>query len=281
MHGRFGYLQASSIHSRLQLAALYAATSSLLPEPASQQTGAETAMQLVRHSWSNQPLSAEEMQQLHSISNLGGHLAPALRLLTYDLEASSSQLQHLHVHNTATASSTGSSSVLSVPELDTDAAADYQQLESRPLPGAWGLSSRQLLTPLEEQHILHSGSRGINQSVQTPPRWLRDHGTTLLDVPPCPVSGVYTSKAESELAGLVVLPQPNAVAPAYPLSCSAGDGVPLRHEMHRELQASWEAHHTCPEATDIVPGAHDKILKLQVRVQWLPTSEDTVHDVIQ
>eukprot|EP00798_Chlamydomonas_sp_ICE-L_P025428 gene25428-11088_t len=46
VHPRFGHLAASSILSRLQLAALYSATSSLLPEPRSRMTGAQLAMRL-------------------------------------------------------------------------------------------------------------------------------------------------------------------------------------------------------------------------------------------
>ncbi len=46
VHGRFGHLLAPSVLARLQLAALYAACSSLLPEPASQLTGAQMAMEL-------------------------------------------------------------------------------------------------------------------------------------------------------------------------------------------------------------------------------------------
>ena len=95
VHGRFVYLTASCTTSQLQLAALYAASSTLLPEPRSQLTGAATAMQLVRHSWTNELLSTEQQQHLQDISTLGGFLAPALKLLCHDLAASSSQLQHL------------------------------------------------------------------------------------------------------------------------------------------------------------------------------------------
>jgi hypothetical protein len=46
VHERFGYLKAPSVKARLQLAALYAATSSLLPEPKFNMTGAEIALTL-------------------------------------------------------------------------------------------------------------------------------------------------------------------------------------------------------------------------------------------
>ena len=48
VHGRFSNLVASDVPARLQLAALYAATSTLLPEPRSRMTGAQMAIELVR-----------------------------------------------------------------------------------------------------------------------------------------------------------------------------------------------------------------------------------------
>ena len=48
VHPRFGHLVASDVLSRLQLAAMYAATSTHLPEPVSKMTGAQMAAELVR-----------------------------------------------------------------------------------------------------------------------------------------------------------------------------------------------------------------------------------------
>lgn len=107
LHGRFGYLGSPCTTSRLQLAALYAASSNLLPEPGSKLTGVATAMRLVRQSWTNEPLSAQQQQHLQDISRLGGFLAPALRLLCYDLAASTSQLQHLYVPETGAGAAPG------------------------------------------------------------------------------------------------------------------------------------------------------------------------------
>ena len=64
VHPRFGYLTSSSVAGQLQLAALFAATGSLLPEPASDMTGAQQAMALVRSAWGARPLSEEEQHQL-------------------------------------------------------------------------------------------------------------------------------------------------------------------------------------------------------------------------
>ncbi len=64
MHSRLGSLHANNIAARLQLAALYAATSTLLPEPGSGMTGAEMAMQLVRQV-SPGALAKREAAHLH------------------------------------------------------------------------------------------------------------------------------------------------------------------------------------------------------------------------
>jgi hypothetical protein len=48
VHSRFGDLRATSVLARLQLAALYAATSTMLPEPLRRMTGAQMAMVLIR-----------------------------------------------------------------------------------------------------------------------------------------------------------------------------------------------------------------------------------------
>jgi hypothetical protein len=85
LHERFWHLQASSVQARLQLATLYAATATLLPEPCSQRTGAQTAMQLVRQCWGNKPLSSAEAAQLQSVGRLGGHLAAGLRLVQHEV----------------------------------------------------------------------------------------------------------------------------------------------------------------------------------------------------
>lgn len=261
LHGRFQYLQASSIESRLQLAALYAATSSLLPEPSSLQTGAETAMQLVRQSWSNKPLEPAEVRHLLATGRIGGHLAPALRLLTFELAASSRQLQHLHVHNAAV------DVAAPMPVLACDSAAEYQQLASLVLPGGWVVNHKQLLTPLEEQRILQTSSLGTDASDDGTWRWLREHGTTLLKVPPCPVKADFISTVEAQLISLVAEPLPCATdAPPYPLKCDEDDSIPLRQEMHKELQESWESYHSSPEATEITPGAKEVLFQLQVTI---------------
>jgi hypothetical protein len=69
LHQRFDHLKAPTIASRLQLASLFAATGSLLPEPRLSMTSGEYAMELVRQSWTNKPLSLAEQSKLQCVAN--------------------------------------------------------------------------------------------------------------------------------------------------------------------------------------------------------------------
>lgn len=99
VHPRFNTLEASSgshaVLARLQLAALYAATSSLLPDSRSLRTGGEIAMELVRQSWKNKPCLEAENQQVESICNFSQGI-PGLRILCFELRKSAHQLLFLH-----------------------------------------------------------------------------------------------------------------------------------------------------------------------------------------
>lgn len=278
-HARFGHLTASSALARLQLAALHAATSSLLPEPGSLATGAETALQLVRQSWSNKPLSSAELGQLRSISALGGHLLPALRLAVSNAEASARQLQHLYVHATAQGAAAAAMEALgssssskqhadaASSSLHPDAAGEYQLQAQRVLPGGWRLSSHARLSALEELRLLHVAG-GISSTAAAEPAWRRQKCFNPIrsdQMLPCPVADGWVAEAEQQLQALVVQRKPGAT-PAYPLQdAAAAGGVPLSAKLHAELQTSWEQYHQHPEPTAIVPGAEAAIIQLQVR----------------
>ena len=77
VHPRLKSLTASSVEARLQLAVLYAATGSLLPEHGSQKTGTERSLELVRQSWVNRPLEEWEKRHLQRIRDFDEH-APSL-----------------------------------------------------------------------------------------------------------------------------------------------------------------------------------------------------------
>ncbi|PRW58669.1 hypothetical protein C2E21_2704 [Chlorella sorokiniana] len=142
VHPRFGHLCARSIPARLQLAALYAATGSLLPEPLSRLTGAQQAMALLRQCWGVRPLSAEEVQLLQDVAALGGAQAAGLRLLAHELLTSAASLTSLRFPPPAEPPEW-----CRMPELDPDWLAAYEAVRRR----SGGLNPRLLLTAEEEQ----------------------------------------------------------------------------------------------------------------------------------
>ncbi len=257
MHGRFGHLRASAISPRLQLAALYAATSTLLPEPASLATGAETALQLLRQCWTSHSLAQEDLQQLRSVPRLGGHLAPGLHLLAHELELSAAQLDHSSRRRS---------------KLGPDGATAYIHQAGALLPGGWGCSHRLLLTEEEELRVL--GRASSRKAVAATPSWRRlgQYRDIECEVPGAwPVEQGLVERLEQSLLQLVV--PPSTAAPAgqpYLLqgpSASAGDGQEgtwLERWMHEQLEESWVAHHSTPAPAEVVPGAAETITSMQV-----------------
>ena len=95
IHHRFLDLRAHRIDARLQLAALCAATGSLVPDEWTQMTGVETAMELIRQCFTDRPLTAEEHLLLQRVRHFA-YKMPALYLLCCDAEVRSSQLDFLY-----------------------------------------------------------------------------------------------------------------------------------------------------------------------------------------
>ncbi len=218
--------------ARLQLAALYAATSTLLPEPHTHRaTGAQTALQLLRQCWGNRPLTIWELCQLQRVGQLGGHLAPALHLLAHELQLSVWQLHELGVAFAAAgasgagghaspASGSGPKGGLARPRLNADAAAAYlleagsngrAAAASAASVCAWWqqpqpANPRQLLAPGERARVLGMGQDG--PSAVAIGTWGQRRGgcvAPLLDIAePLPVPLDVVSTTEEQLAALVV-----------------------------------------------------------------------------
>ncbi len=266
VHERFGHLLAPTILGRLQLAALYAATCCLLPEPASRQSGSQTALQLLRQCWTNQPLQPEELQQLVSVAQLGGHLAPGLHLLAYCNHLSAAQLKH---YQDAAEEAAGSAVIRpeQLPVLDADAGTQYRQQARRQLPGGFLVSHRLRLAPDEEALAL--GVSSTLRAAAREPAWKRLRQYVPVEVlgSGCPVADGYVAEQEARLQGLVVQPAKPSELPAYPLGIGDGGGrvgTSLEWELHKELQESWEVHHGSPVATAVVAGAREVIEDMQV-----------------
>ncbi|KAL4434355.1 hypothetical protein ABPG75_000796 [Micractinium tetrahymenae] len=265
VHPRFGHLLASTVHARLQLAALYAATSSLLPEPESRLTGAQAAMQLLRQCWGVRPLSHAEQQLICDTAQLGGHLAAGLRLLAHELLCSAAQLNGLHFPPPQEPPEH-----CLPPELDPEWAAAYQQ--ERQHRGA--LNPGLQLTPAEELR-----AQGHHSAPAAQPLWRRLALHRAVKVPACPVAAAVAPRTEARLCELVVMSDGEATVPAYPLPVGSHEGggggetggssgsspagpvnaTPLERQMHAELEDSWDVHHSTPAAVAVKPGAADAI----------------------
>lgn len=253
MHSRFGHLRASSVLSRLQLAALYAATSTLLPEPQSHATGAQTALGLLREAWVHRPLRGEEREQLEAVGRLGGHLLPALRVLVADQLLSSAQVHFLHCPAEPPPSP--------LPRLDRDAASAYlqRQGDARRLHLLAGfLNPRAQLQGVEERRVL-----GSVPPAPSPPAWMQGGRHRTLPLPPCPVSSALVTDTEARLRALVVESDPTPEVPAYPLEVREG-ARPLEEGMHGELRESWEVFHRLAKPLGMWPEAPDVIAACKV-----------------
>ena len=257
VHSRFWNLQARSSLSRLQLAALYAATSTLLPEPRSQMTGAQTAMELVRQCWTNKPLQEEEHKQLHNAASLGGYLAAALPLVAHDVQASATQLSFLHSPGLIAED-------MATPGLGEDLATAYMAERK-------GGNMRLLLLDGEAAHAQ------LGSLLPQPcplPAWQRLGHYPAVDVPECPVSSEAVQHLEAAILQLAKLttqrsqgrPKRRQYLPAYPLVVRA-DATPLEKDMHRELQESWEAHYqsSTPCNVDVLAAVRLDVPAMEVR----------------
>lgn len=206
-------------------------------------------------SWVNRPLSAKEAQQLQSIGALGGHLAAALPLLAHELEDSALQLSVLHPDQ---------ASVFSSGPRNSDAITRYIQ-ETADCAGGWPASFRLLLTPGEEQRLM-----GTRRAARGIPAWRRRGHCALVEVPECPVVSSAVEGHEAALAALVGTPPSRSSElselPAYPLASKLNDpaALLLEKEMHEELKASCDAHHSLNSATEVASRTRECITELEV-----------------
>jgi hypothetical protein len=94
-HPYTGNLDAAEVQSRLHLAALHAHVSYAVPLPGLGMTGGEHAMQLLRQSWVNRPLSVPEAEKINALTAVSAH-TPALQLMCAKTHAATVSLSFLH-----------------------------------------------------------------------------------------------------------------------------------------------------------------------------------------
>eukprot|EP00761_Pharyngomonas_kirbyi_P006952 gb/GECH01006961.1/.p1 GENE.gb/GECH01006961.1/~~gb/GECH01006961.1/.p1 ORF type:complete len:2802 (+),score=553.19 gb/GECH01006961.1/:1-8406(+) len=95
LHSHLNVFQASNTAARLQLAAIYSACSTGIPEPCPRITAIESSMHLVRQCWQNEPFQKEELKCLLNIFEYD-FKGPSLPLLCYELLFSSQSVAFLH-----------------------------------------------------------------------------------------------------------------------------------------------------------------------------------------
>eukprot|EP00892_Ulva_mutabilis_P000030 jgi/Ulvmu1/10027/UM059_0076.1 len=151
------------VHSRLFLSAIYAATHCDVPIPQLGMTGGEHALQLLRQSWVNRPLSQPEEAALKALGGFSGH-TPPLRLLWQALREASGSFAFLHMQPPQDSTPDG--------ELQRGASDMYAQAARATSPFPF-VHARQQLTGDEERMIfnrlrscMRNGSMRVAQSAQ-------------------------------------------------------------------------------------------------------------------
>jgi hypothetical protein len=267
VHARFGELRARTVAARLQLAALYAASNTGVPEARAGMTGGEAACALLRKCFVNRPLSDEEARRCDGVAALS-RATPAIHLLAHHLRATAAQLAFLHP-----------AAADAAPEAAPDAAAADRLADSVTAYLLYvqrgGCNARRLLTPSEELRVI-----GLRAGPQPPPaRRLQRTPASVVALAPLPVHASFVPEAEARLAALVVHTpppssseqQPRSVTPSkrrresggtqdaptqphagvistpppphaalpFPLEGGWDDAGDLGHEMLAELRDSW------------------------------------------
>ncbi|KAJ1423382.1 hypothetical protein B484DRAFT_398675, partial [Ochromonadaceae sp. CCMP2298] len=215
-HGCFGTLEAPAgplaVEARLQLAALNAAADAELPEPCQRRTGGEAAVELLRQSWANRPLSSMKSGYLQSIV-LFGMRTPALALLCRELDQSAWELVFLQPDRRC-----------DLPlQLDIDAASDYSHRNQR-----GQLNPRATVSADEEMRVLGLG-------VASPQGRLPDAGS--LEVHP--VDLTMSELEVSLLRSLSYVPSAGWHASAFNMRRAANlEPLPTPRDLARATWAS-------------------------------------------
>ena len=182
IHPRFKTLEGQSISERLFLAALFAATKSIVPAYALGMTGEEQACILVRQCQLNRPFSPIELHILLNLKGLSRGKSATLSLLCHDLQRSAFEFDFLHHPSEPTAESS---------HMDH---LDFFDDSSAYLAIRGPVSCRVLLTSCESRRTI--GSVKMHSRTKT-----KCCNVFQLEIDECPVSrkainSLYTSFSE-------------------------------------------------------------------------------------
>ena len=234
---RFKTLKASCIEARLQLAALYAATGTELPELRSKQTGGEMAIELVRQCWTQgREASAAEHAQLKSLLSFGQR-TPALMLLVHEISQSQCELAFLM-----------DGEQQPMLPLDADSATEYIQRKQR-----LQLNHRAMLTLDEERR---TGTKCTHRYPGPLPARSVQLANPLIE------SSRLIAEVDKNLKALVRAEAPRRIE-GFPLK-SDPDATSLRKQIEGDLEASWLADQKIPRLS-----LRQKIAAIKTTLQTL------------
>jgi Protein of unknown function (DUF3638) len=217
VHPRFRHLCAKDTAGRLQLACMYAATSCLIAERRSKQTGAGIAIELVRHCFTNQQLSGIEKEKLIEVSQLS-KLSCTLRLMCTWIWDCACRLGFLRDDSDSGDVPPAEPSL----ELDPLALREYRQTRHGPR-----------LSPTEESTLLGSRQYQLNS-----PR--------MLSPPTETDTQRYVARIEEMLREkcLVSVGGKRETTP-FPLDV-ADNASEVEQSFYRDLVSSWDDHLALP-----------------------------------
>lgn len=233
IHPRFHTLEpkagATAIQARLQLAALYAAAGTEVPELRSGRTGGEVALELLRQSWNGDPMNPREQLQLNSIPAFG-QLTPALPLLCSELDACARELRFLRP---------GEPTLAKELPYDADAATAYTLRKQRAQ-----LNPRALLAPDEEERTLGARVSSRPNGALPPAGGLNlpSHSPSETDSFERALRGMLREALQGEEGS--VCKDSNGL----PLTASDVCDTQLGRTLLEELSESWSAHQQMPTA---------------------------------
>ena len=227
VHPRFKTLEAQNTTGRLFLAALFAATMSIVPDRASGMTGEEQACILVRQCQVSRPFSQIEMKVLNNLKILSRGKSATLSLLCHDLQRSAIEFGFLH-HSSYPPAKV---SDIVRSEFSNDASAYLAMRDP--------ISSRVLLSPGESRRII--GSVKSQSRMKTSRR-----GVVLLELDKCPISRECIDNIDVKLFELW--------SEESGMDSGVGKEFPVKHltdtdldkAVYGELAQSWKLH--CQES---------------------------------
>eukprot|EP00761_Pharyngomonas_kirbyi_P010924 gb/GECH01010947.1/.p1 GENE.gb/GECH01010947.1/~~gb/GECH01010947.1/.p1 ORF type:complete len:2826 (+),score=484.10 gb/GECH01010947.1/:1-8478(+) len=235
IHSHLGFFTASNIGARLQLAAIYAAVSTGIPEPQTKITAEESAMDLVRQCWQNEPFQEEEQKCLLNITEYD-YKAPSISLLCYDIYLASLSVAFLHGKDVE-----DSGMIKEINRFLGDKIDDWKNAYSSHFNENIH-NNRIKLSVDEEKRLL-----GKPKSSPSFLRYNRDWETFQLSEDGLLTKEKYVKKTEKNLSKFVSSKYNN---------CSSSQEFPfpetksknnMEKEMIVQLKDSWEIHQSLPE----------------------------------